>query len=240
MPWLGIFNLMSSVDKYVFLDDVQLSRPSWQTRNRIKLNNKIHLISIPIRKERSLKEQLLNKTTIDFSSNWQKKHLNMIFHAYKNTDYLDEIFPMIEDLINNDESSLSDFNINISRKVARQIGINPKFHKSSELKISSKTKDHKLVAICKVLECETYLSPPGSAKYIEEKTPGGAFIEEGINLFYHNYEHPIYPQINGDFISHLSIIDLLMNIGLSNAKNTIISGAKPAIKYDIFREKYWD
>jgi len=108
------------------------------------------------------------------------------------------------------------------------------------LNIKSKAKDQKLVTICKELECDTYLSPPGSAKYIEEKTPGGAFIEEGINLFYHNYEHPIYPQINGDFISHLSIIDLLMNIGLSNAKNTIISGAKPAIKYDIFREKYWD
>ena len=121
MSWLGIFNLMSSVDKYVFLDDVQLNRSSWQTRNRIKMNGRIHLISIPVKKDKSQKEQWLNDSIIDFSTKWQKKHTKTIFHAYKAADYFEESYPLIENLINQNELSLSEFNINISKKIANEI-----------------------------------------------------------------------------------------------------------------------
>ena len=36
LPWLGYFALMHQVDYFILLDDVQLSKQSWQVRNRIK------------------------------------------------------------------------------------------------------------------------------------------------------------------------------------------------------------
>ena len=34
-PWSGYFNLISKVDNFVFLDDAQFSKDSWQVRNKI-------------------------------------------------------------------------------------------------------------------------------------------------------------------------------------------------------------
>ena len=53
LPWLGYFALMEQVDYFVLLDDVQLSKQSWQVRNRIKMNNDNKLwLSLPIKKNR--------------------------------------------------------------------------------------------------------------------------------------------------------------------------------------------
>ncbi|WP_370302900.1 WbqC family protein, partial [Rheinheimera baltica] len=42
LPWSGYFNLMASVDVFVFLDDAQFQKGSWHNRNRIPLNGKPH------------------------------------------------------------------------------------------------------------------------------------------------------------------------------------------------------
>ena len=35
LPYLGYFDLIAQADVFVFLDDVQFERKSWQQRNRI-------------------------------------------------------------------------------------------------------------------------------------------------------------------------------------------------------------
>ena len=35
LPWIGYFKLIKSVEKFVFLDDVQINKRSWQQRNEI-------------------------------------------------------------------------------------------------------------------------------------------------------------------------------------------------------------
>jgi hypothetical protein len=52
------------------------------------------------------------------------------------------------------------------------------------------------------------------------------FQENGISLKFHQYEHPVYPQLYGEFIPYLSIIDLLMNTG-REALGLIVSGRNP-------------
>ena len=60
--------------------------------------------------------------------------------------------------------------------------------------------------------------------YIEKNNPGGEFTKNGIKLYYQNYSHPIYEQLWGDFISYLSIIDLLFNSGFTNSLEIIRTG----------------
>jgi hypothetical protein len=81
--------------------------------------------------------------------------------------------------------------------------------RSSSLGIEGK-KLGLLVAICKALGAERYISPPGSRAYIEGSD---AFAENGIELRYHAYEHPRYRQLYEGFIPHLSVLDLLLNEG---------------------------
>jgi hypothetical protein len=35
LPYLGYFHLIAEADVFIFLDDVQFARRSWQSRNRI-------------------------------------------------------------------------------------------------------------------------------------------------------------------------------------------------------------
>ena len=57
-PWLGYFDLIDKVDKFIFLDTVQLDQHNWQTRNKLKIQDKEFMFSIPVKN--SLK-QFINK-----------------------------------------------------------------------------------------------------------------------------------------------------------------------------------
>lgn len=46
LPWSGYFNLISSVDIFVFLDDIQFNRRSWQTCNRVLLRGEEYMLSV--------------------------------------------------------------------------------------------------------------------------------------------------------------------------------------------------
>lgn len=92
-----------------------------------------------------------------------------------------------------------------------------------------------LVNMCKGLGFSGYISPQGSAEYINESRNGGAFAENGIALYYHNYEHPAYKQLYGNFLPFMSIIDILFNEGFDNALDIIRSGRRQPIYYEDFR-----
>ena len=36
LPWIGYFSLIDKVDEFIFLDNVQFDKRSWQQRNKIK------------------------------------------------------------------------------------------------------------------------------------------------------------------------------------------------------------
>ena len=86
------------------------------------------------------------------------------------------------------------------------------------------SKDERLVSICKELEAETYISPIGAFNYIEKNNKYGNFEKSETKLIYQDYKHPEYNQLYGNFVSHLSILDLLFNEGFNNSLDVIRSG----------------
>ena len=76
----------------------------------------------------------------------------------------------------------------------------------------------KILYILKNLNATKYISGDGdgSKRYIDEKL----FSDQGIELVWQNYKHPIYKQQFNEFIPYMSILDLLFNEG-PNSKNII-------------------
>ena len=70
-PWAGYFNLISSVDKFVFLNTAQFEKQSWQSRNRIVTKNGIVFLSIPIIKH-SLNTKIIDIEILD-PLKWKNK-----------------------------------------------------------------------------------------------------------------------------------------------------------------------
>lgn len=235
LPWIGYFDLIDQVDKFVFLDNVQVVKRSWGTRNRIKTVQGELYLTVPISKTKSRDETMFCQAIIDYKQPWQKRHLRSIQLAYKKTPYFDKVYPFIEKIIGNNSVILSEFNINIIKNISFEIGICKEFITASELQNINGRKDTLLVSICKAIGCDYYLSPRGSAVYIENNSPGGEFIKEGIQLYYQNYEHPVYNQLYGNFMPYMTIIDLLFNHGFEKSLEIIRSGRREPIDYSSFR-----
>jgi WbqC-like protein family len=218
LPWVGYFNLISQVDFFVFLDDVQFERRSWQSRNRILLDGNEHWLTVPVHSERQT--QRLDTIQIDFSQKWQRKHVLGLEQAYRKAPYFEEIAIVLECLQQADGMNLANLNIQIIQIIAQALNLKAKFITASVLNLPDSRSQH-LLNICNALGCQEYLSPLGSQTYLIEE---GIFQKSSVELSFQNYTPQPYPQLKSSiFKSHLSILDLIANIGIQQTIQHVTS-----------------
>ncbi len=222
MPWMGYFSMIDQVDEFVFLDNVQLTGRSWQVRNKIKLNNKEKMLTIPVNKSIERDNRMICNTPYA-DETWKKTHMATIQQAYRKSPFYSQVMEFLNALYVDHYSSIGELNRTFISKICRQIGIDVPLCVSSEMHVSGH-KDKLLVEICKNLKADSYLSAQGSAAYIEKDIAGGEFARQGIELFYLNYEHPTYRQQGEAFIPYIGIYDLLFNVGFDDALAYIHKG----------------
>tara|TARA_A100001015_G_scaffold200746_1_gene224137 strand:+ start:3118 stop:3849 length:732 start_codon:yes stop_codon:yes gene_type:complete len=231
IPWVGYFDMIDKVDLFVFYDDVQLTKRSWQTRNRLRNVSNEFWLTLPIKKTSSRDNLLIKDAVLNNNEKWKKKHLVTISNCYSKSEYFDELYSLIEPIYNQSEM-LSQLNIGLIKMICERLNIHTKLIKSSSLYGIEGVKDHRLVSICKNIQINHYLSPQGSAKYINRQNIGGDFLNQNIKLFYHDFEHPLYKQVDNNFIPYLGIFDLIFNSGFDEALKKIRFGRKPNLNYD--------
>ncbi len=215
MPWIGYFSMIDQADAFVFLDNVQLVGRSWQVRNKIKLEDKEKMLTIPIDKSVGRDERMIYNTPY-MGETWKSSHLGTIQQAYRKSPFYKDVMEFLKALYLDMYSSVGNLNITLISEICRRIGIDTQFYSSSKLPVNGH-KDSLLVEICQILEADAYLSAQGSAVYIEKDTAGGEFAKQGVELFYLNYVHPVYRQQGKDFIAYIGIYDLLFNVGFNEA-----------------------
>lgn len=214
LPWPGYFNKILQCDIFVFLDDVQYKKNEWQNRNRIKSPKGEVWLTIPVH---YCFGQKINEVEIDNKILWRKDHLKTIKYNYQKTQYFNEFFPYIEDLLNKEYKMLLEVNISSITTILSYLGIKKKIVKSSELKVKGE-KTERLVNICKELNATAYISGSGAKNYlvIEE------FEKNNIKVVFQEYTTPNYSQLYGDFVPNLSIIDTIFNIGKDETLKLIV------------------
>ena len=215
LPWAGYFNLISSVDTFVFLDDVQFSRNSWQSQNRIIVNGNVENLTLPIVK--CSLSTLIKDVKVSPDTEWIDNHKIKILNAYQGADHFNELADLIHKIYQEiQDYSLSKINQILITYIANRLGINPNFVRASDLKCSGRRSEH-LAEICRALSCDTYISPIGSKLYLQEDR----FQENsGIKLHFQKYSPSIYTQYStADFFSHMSILDVIANKGICYAGN---------------------
>lgn len=218
LPWAGYFNLISQVDKFVFLDDVQFEKRSWQSRNRVILNKQITWLTVPV--SQVSQQQIIRTVELAEEPHWRNKHVRVLEHAYAKHPYKHEVFNIAQLIADTATPYLVDLNIVLIKAIAERLGLSPKFFRASDLAVGGKRSEH-LFRICETLQCEEYLSPVGSAEYL---AGDGIFDNGTVRLFFQDYVPQPYMQKGlEDFVSHLSIIDVAANIGWAEAAEYIKS-----------------
>jgi hypothetical protein len=235
LPWIGYFDLIDSVDVFVLLDNVQLARQSWQTRNRIKgTDGRELLLSIPIQRS-ELKSTFIYEAKVNDATRWRRKHLASIDLSYRKCAHAERSIDLMRSCILQDSDLLVDITASIIRASVQMLGITTPVVSIRDVGTFESTRDDLLVDVCRALGATTYLSARGSNTYIEEKSSSGAFAGSGVALLYQHYEHPTYRQPGPDFISHLGIIDLLCNVGAADGLDLIRSGRRTPFVSDEIR-----
>lgn len=221
-PWLGYFDLIKRVDKFIILDTVQLNQQSWQTRNKIKIQDKEFMICIPIIKSEAKYNLLIKDTLIDFRKfDFRKKLLKSIEQNYTKSQHFSDTFEFIKSLILFKTEYLGEYNINIIKKVAQKLKLHTEIIILSDTNFtSSKQKGELIIDICKYFYTNEYISPIGSKDYLDKSMDN--FNALNISVEYQKYNHPQYNQLDNNFIPFLGIFDLLMNEGFDNSRNILI------------------
>ena len=206
-PYLGYFQLIQSVDTFVFFDDVQFIRRGFINRNSILINGEAHRFTIPL--EKGSRDDLITETHVHkkMFGVWREKFLKSLELNYKKAPQFESVYGLIENLLTEDLTDIASLAKNSILSVSNYLNLERNFIDSSTLNYNrSGNGEDKILDICALLKASTYINSfNGMDLYDDEK-----FRKKGVELLFIKPELEEYDQGSSSFKKQLSIIDALM------------------------------
>jgi len=207
MPYIGYYQMIKAVDKFVFYEDVNFIKQGWINRNRILLNNKDFLFTIPLEKANSfclIRDTLINEK---FYESWKHKFLQSIDQNYKKAPNFLAVNDLVQSVLDAKCKTISELAIESILATSRYLGLKTEFFVSSE-RYQNKDlgRQERLLDICKKENATHYINALGGQDLYDKES----FKERGIVLNFIKTLPITYKQLNDEFIPWLSIIDVLM------------------------------
>jgi hypothetical protein len=207
LPWLGFFDQVVRSDVFVYYDDVQFDKHGWRNRNRIKTPSGPAWVTVPVRHKGLGKPRIID-VRIDNQTPWAKKHLGSITQFYRKAPYFDQYFLQLSDLLSRPWEFLLDLDLELTATIFRWLGLKPVVHRASELSVDGE-RSERLLMLCHRFNAKRYLTGDAASSYLDT----ALFEQAGVSVVWQQYRHPVYPQLHGNFVPYLSILDLILNVG---------------------------
>jgi hypothetical protein len=209
IPWRGYFHQIQKADVFVFYDCVQYDDHGWRNRNRIKTREGLQWLSIPVRSKGAHTHGVSIKDIRIVPDNpWKKKHWTALVQNYGKAPFFERYAPMLEKFYGRSDEMLADFTCELTVALARELGLETRFVRSSTLPAQG-TKTDRLLSILGHLGAKHYISGPSAKEYMELDK----FEAAGIGVEFVTYSYPEYPQLYGAFEPAVTILDLIFNTG---------------------------
>ena len=84
-PYIGYWQLINAVDKYVIYDDVNYIKGGWINRNRILINDKPSFINLKM--NGSSPNKLIKEIHVSNDNRWKNKLLKSIELSYRKAPF---------------------------------------------------------------------------------------------------------------------------------------------------------
>ncbi len=160
LPYLGYFQLMAAVDRFVIYDDVAFIKGGWINRNRILLDGRDHLFALPLR--RASQNRLINQISLVAETDWPEKLLKTLRHAYRRAPYFSEFFPLAEEIVRSAERNLANYLRQSLFAIKNYLAIQTKIIPTSAVYENRHLKgETRILDICRQEGATTYLNPSG-------------------------------------------------------------------------------
>ena len=222
-PYIGYFQLINAVDKFVIFDDVNYKNKGWINRNNILLNGNPYRFTIPVSK--GSQNKFINEIEISSDIKWEEKFFRTLTASYKKAPFFEETISIIKKVIKSDIRSLSNLLRFSILETIDYLSIETEIVESASIYNNCKLKgQERIIDICIEENAQSYINLSGGVNIYDEKK----FKSHGIELYFLKTNEVNYIQFSDEFIPNLSIIDIMM----FNDKETIKSFLK---SYSLFQ-----
>lgn len=205
VPYIGYWQLINVVDKYVIYDDVNFIKRGWINRNQILINGTPCFFNIPMLG--MSQNKLINQIEVNHDKNMLDKNIRTIQENYRRAPFYNEVYPMIEKILNCKEKNIAGYIINSLYLICDYLDIKTELIVSSTMKKDNTLKGQsKILDICQRLGATEYYNAIGGKELYSREE----FTNKGIQLYFLKSKELTYEQFGADFVRNLSIIDVLM------------------------------
>ncbi|REE83099.1 WbqC-like protein [Lutibacter oceani] len=208
-PYIGYFQLINAVDKFIIYDDVNFIKQGWINRNQILVQGAKQLFTVPLQKQSSflkINETFINEKQFE---KWKVKFLKTIEQSYKKAPYFEQLNQVINKVLSNnhDEMPISKLATKSLLEITSFLGLKTEFVLTSSLFDNvNLSGQERILDICKKEQAEQYINLIGGIELYNKQI----FKQHEIKLNFINTKSIYYKQFNDDFVPWLSIIDILM------------------------------
>lgn len=225
LPWAGYFNLIAHSEHFIFLTDAEFSKGSWHNRNQVLIEGKKAWVTCPI--ERAGMHSALDSIQLKPGNQWREKMTRTLLHNYAKVPFLNEATFILDTINGSAHLSLAELNIHLIKQISKELSLDTNFSESRQLNINL-DRSKKLEALILNKKCTRYLSPVGAKEYLIED---GVLPSSTIQLAFQEYIPKKYPQDKSEeFVSHLSIFDVIANLGIHKTSEYILKGIETNAK----------
>lgn len=216
-PYIGYWQLISMVDEFVLLDDVNYIKKGWINRNRICLDGKEKYIVKPMIKASQNKK--INELEFVNDIKIVEQLSKTLNYAYRKRSRWSDVSGVIENIITCPESKVSDYLENEIRSICHYLGINTKISKSSfyRSQIHEKGQDG-ILSLCKMLDCDVYINAIGGKKLYNKEL----FKQSNICLHFINTDYDALSKINKEIHWDYSILEVLAGNSIEDVQKALV------------------
>lgn len=214
-PYIGYFQLAATVDKFIFLDDVNYIKKGYINRNEILNYNQRCRFSLPV--ENVSQNRLINQHYLvgDF-----QHFLKMLRNNYINAPFFPEVYQFIKALCDAGEQNVARFASDSVQAVFAYLGLKLVSCVSSAYDTAGLKAQDKILTLCNQAGATDYVNPIGGVALYH----GAAFAAQNIKLWFLQPTIKPYKQFTDEFLPALSIIDVLMFNNKADVRNMLNLG----------------
>lgn len=207
LPYIGFFEQIRRADIYIAFDDVQFQENEFQNRNFIKCANGKTNLTLPVKKKDRFGQLIKDVELSD--DHFIDRIANKLDACYRKAPYFREVMDTLLGAIDGGVTHMIDVNLPLISTICQKSGLRVDIMRASSFGIIHEKRIDRLLKLMKAVNAELLIVGTGAGTYLDRQK----FLDAGYDFEIHEFKPKIYPQLYGEFISHLSIVDYLMNVG---------------------------
>ncbi len=205
-PYPGFLDKIDQSDVFIFQDDLKYIKQEWQNRNKIRTPKGWTWLTIPVRAS----DGNCIEEVYPADPGWVDRHTRVVDNFYHRSPYLHRLSDFWRAARDTKGHSLAAINYRTTLELLRLLGIeNGEILLESELGLSKeqcRTANTRLISLCKILGCDTYLSGLGARAYLDL----AEWERAGIEVRWREFEIQEYQQMYPGWVPNLSVLDLIL------------------------------